>query len=1352
MKKLYILFLFIVLSLCSYAQSDTSAASTSANTSFLDFVKKVYFNPTILLKTQNFKAANNVQIQLLPSNSSQSPQSIKGFELAMQKVIRFILESGSEGIVRYYFNPNFPSTPFSVVYSEELHCKFTSADIDSITSRLNAPFKNAPINYNNSALFEGAIQAGMDYTAQCLRNNPGKCGKKPENLISEINTKPLYITLHNTNGSKYDTDTFRYENYSSYYTQVYDLFTQQNVHVPAKLFIAGGSTEPLSLAIHKREANILKQNFRIVYMATEQALELEPGSSADSLKIKLPQHLPANQIAEFGIYYKSPQDSITYLVSSFMVHVYTEKVINLHLVPVDGVAIPQQNITAALKKMYDPVGVKFNISTTKSISSESFLTKDITIENSGLLSSYSKDLRNYVGAVKDLNNYDKDDYYIVFGLSCNNGVTGYMPRKSNIGFVFTGAANAGDVLAHEIGHGAFHLRHIFSDEELGASMQGMTKNLMDYVQNPTDLYVSQWEGIDDPVSVGWFEGDDEEAEYTIYELDYQCIPDGITFSNDEVFLDLDGNKIKLDVDYAPYLFVGQIAGLEGRIAGIRKKSTGELYLPKARAGSHGYFHWTFGKITSSYAGIPYTGSNSATTLTSNRSHYTLTRNNQHTEIEYPFYEDCPGIPKGSAGGSSPNIYSSKICGENIPLKYKHQLDSCMLISDIEDAAEGVAFFINKEEDCAISNLTITQRAEYLGLLVQHDGSWIIGNKNVLLKLIKQIPLKDELALLNKFKEGNFSWLSSLTSHLDEWFDNDAPDREVLSQVFEFMTTLINRNYANLNVPVSDSFTQTYYTPTTGLTLTGSQTYSIDIPAAAFPIIVGANPSSELEMGLVPGDFQGRAGMGLTFKMGSKHPLTPVSYANGSVLVTQQYKLVETPFGAQIMAPGTVIDDYVVYDLYSEDYSIHPYEFVEVIFAQNYPELGFSKGQSIYVPAYYAFILNNLVNATDFDRNLAEFVDKLEIGLAVITICTSPINPVGALTIFSGVLASVDLAVNNKLNNGEMTQEEYDSDYYQTYKKAKFCLDVATGIANMPQLAVGLTKITKSAILGSVRLGQNCIRNGKHIIIAFAIRNAVRNAKLGNTLPNATALMREVAECVRTGKTYVYNAGRLVDNLKGALKSTYDDIVRFGGSAVENNGVIRLLNSSGDEIATIANGKILPTKYYNASIHSGATPIGQPANGYQVFKNGDDLIVKRMPDKSAYSQSEINALTEHPNAHVLERHGHDVTDEALIKRANVGIAPDGSTIASGNPPPYSSKFESSQKVVEAFNNTKPGTIAFNNGVQQGNRKIVTYTSTSGNFGKGVPSNGNSFQTTNKVLAIYQDIGGGNYKLLTMYPDF
>jgi hypothetical protein len=232
------------------------------------------------------------------------------------------------------------------------------------------------------------------------------------------------------------------------------------------------------------------------------------------------------------------------------------------------------------------------------------------------------------------------------------------------------------------------------------------------------------------------------------------------------------------------------------------------------------------------------------------------------------------------------------------------------------------------------------------------------------------------------------------------------------------------------------------------------------------------------------------------------------------------------------------------------------------------------------------------------------------------------------------------------------------------------------------------------------------------------------------------------------------AGNMAQSLTGALKSTYDDIISFGGSAIENNGILKLLNKNGIEVAQISNGKILPTKYFDDLAHSGATPIGQTANGYQVFKKGDDLVVKRMPDKSAYSANELTELTQYPDAHVLERHGHDVTDEALIKRANSGIAPDGSFSGSvSNPykPPHSSKFESSAKVKDALDNTRPGTTAFANGTQQGSTRIVTCTSTSGNFGKGVPKDGNTFIQMNEVKAIYKDVGGGNYQLLTMYPE-
>jgi len=188
-----------------------------------------------------------------------------------------------------------------------------------------------------------------------------------------------------------------------------------------------------------------------------------------------------------------------------------------------------------------------------------------------------------------------------------------------------------------------------------------------------------------------------------------------------------------------------------------------------------------------------------------------------------------------------------------------------------------------------------------------------------------------------------------------------------------------------------------------------------------------------------------------------------------------------------------------------------------------------------------------------------------------------------------------------------------------------------------------------------------------------------------------------------------------------------------------------LTKNGEDILQLKNDKILPDKY---DLNNSGAPVGDASDGYQVVKNGDNLSVRRVPETSGYSQADLTELTQHPNAHVLERHGHDVTDDALIKRANTGIAPDGNP---GSKPSYSSKFEDSSKVSEAVNGTKQGTTAFINGTQSGNRRIVSYTS-SGNMGKGVPRDGNSFQTTKKVKAIYEDVGGGNYQLLTMYPDF
>ncbi len=214
-------------------------------------------------------------------------------------------------------------------------------------------------------------------------------------------------------------------------------------------------------------------------------------------------------------------------------------------------------------------------------------------------------------------------------------------------------------------------------------------------------------------------------------------------------------------------------------------------------------------------------------------------------------------------------------------------------------------------------------------------------------------------------------------------------------------------------------------------------------------------------------------------------------------------------------------------------------------------------------------------------------------------------------------------------------------------------------------------------------------------------------------------------------------------------------IEEGGEFVTTNGLTKL-RKNGEDILELKNEKILPNKKSDYHQGTDGTPIGTPANGYQVVKVGDDIKVKRVPDESPYVNTTYHTkLTEHPNAHVLQRHGHDVTDDALIKRANEGIAPDGSTINPNPPytkPPYSSKFDNSDAVKSAYDNTMPGSAAFNSTPLVNGTKTVYHTLTSGSYGKGVPKDGNTFQTATKVRAVYQDMGNGNFQLLTMFPDF
>jgi hypothetical protein len=107
--------------------------------------------------------------------------------------------------------------------------------------------------------------------------------------------------------------------------------------------------------------------------------------------------------------------------------------------------------------------------------------------------------------------YDDDTYYVFVINGTGSTRSGFMPFKRKFGYIF--ADNTTDIastIAHELGHGAFRLRHTFSDESFNVP-QGTTDNLMDYNKG-TNLKKYQWDGMrSQEAMVSWMEGEEESA-------------------------------------------------------------------------------------------------------------------------------------------------------------------------------------------------------------------------------------------------------------------------------------------------------------------------------------------------------------------------------------------------------------------------------------------------------------------------------------------------------------------------------------------------------------------------------------------------------------------------------------------------------------------------------------------------------------------------------------------------------------------------------------------------------------------------------------------------------------------------
>ncbi|GJM33487.1 MAG: hypothetical protein DHS20C18_24880 [Saprospiraceae bacterium] len=198
---------------------------------------------------------------------------------------------------------------------------------------------------------------------------------------------------------------------------------------------------------------------------------------------------------------------------------YEERMLNIVVVPVNGAHAPFTSVELknSLRAIWNQAVVDVSVTMHNGITVAGF-DGELNARTNGGLSNYTPQMRDIIRAYKAVQPPQPNVYYLfLVDRHETPGKRGYMPRKKAYGFIMnsphTSLESYAKTMAHELGHGAYVLEHIFKTYQ-GQLSQGSTQNLMDY-STGTDLYKYQWDLVHDPANV-WSAADaDEDREYII---------------------------------------------------------------------------------------------------------------------------------------------------------------------------------------------------------------------------------------------------------------------------------------------------------------------------------------------------------------------------------------------------------------------------------------------------------------------------------------------------------------------------------------------------------------------------------------------------------------------------------------------------------------------------------------------------------------------------------------------------------------------------------------------------------------------------------------------------------------------
>jgi len=331
-------------------------------------------------------------------------------------------------------------------------------------------------------------------------------------VLLGVNSFPLETTIRPLSFQAIDTICTRTQN-DQRHVPSYEWIIVGTQRIPIKnVSLRVGDVMPLQIAVNRMEMDTVE---RTINLSSSRGAFRHEVSSFDSIRDLVFTATTTGEDAIIATHeMQIGERRIVETAGQLNISVFNELSNRVVIVPVHGTEptnqrvgnLNQRELQDFLNAVFGQAVARWDVTVDEPLRVNNFNGRLRT--ETGVFSNYSPDMNTIISAHRNSRTVDRNTYYIFIVPQFERPeVIGFMPMRRQFGFVSfhsTDSEVLGRTIAHELGHGAFRLEHIFS--AFPGVGQGRTNNLMDYTsagggRTPlcvSRLYRFQWEQIHDP--------------------------------------------------------------------------------------------------------------------------------------------------------------------------------------------------------------------------------------------------------------------------------------------------------------------------------------------------------------------------------------------------------------------------------------------------------------------------------------------------------------------------------------------------------------------------------------------------------------------------------------------------------------------------------------------------------------------------------------------------------------------------------------------------------------------------------------------------------------------------------------